>query len=163
MADKIISQEFLKEIFDYKDGNLYWIKPLSGKAMHRKIAGNLNKKGRSIGIYNKNYLAHRLIFLWHHGYLPKYIDHIDGNPFNNKIENLREATHQQNMCNSKKPVTNTSGYKNVSWQANLKKWRVRLTINKKSKQFGVYDNIEEANIVAIKLRKMYFGEFARDS
>ena len=152
----------LNELFEYKDGNLYWIKPLSGKAKHRKIAGNINKKGRSIGIYNKNYLAHRLIFLWHHGYLPKYIDHIDGNPFNNRIENLREATHQQNMCNAKKSIANSSGYKNVSWDASSKKWRVRLKIDKKEKQFGSYKDIEEANLVAIKLRKMYFGEFARD-
>lgn len=161
MADNILTQEYLKELFDYKEGNLIWLKPTSRKAKAGNIAGNLNKKCRAIGIGNKNYSAHRLIFLWHHGFLPEFIDHIDGNPFNNKIENLRQVTHQQNLFNSKKPITNSSGYKNVSWDSSTKKWRVRLTVDGKGKQFGLFSDIEEANLKAIEIRKIYYGEYAR--
>ena len=61
----------------------------------------------------KMYLTYRLIFLMEHGYMPKYVDHINGDPADNRIENLREATAMQNGTNRGKQTNNTSGYKNV--------------------------------------------------
>jgi hypothetical protein len=96
-----------------------------------------------------------------YGYLPKYIDHIDGNPSNNKIENLREVTNSQNCKNSKISITNKSGVKNVHWNKENKKWRVQLTINGKTKCFGSYDNLDTAELVAQEARNKYHGEYAR--
>jgi len=66
-----------------------------------------------------------LIFLYHHGYLPKFVDHIDGNKKNNRIENLREATKSQNAMNQKVSTRNTSGIKGVMWHKRDKKWFVQ--------------------------------------
>jgi hypothetical protein len=157
----MITKDILHKLFEYKDGDLIWINPTSRKAKAGNIAGNINKKVRSIGIYNKNYAAHRLIFMYHYGYMPKIIDHIDGNPYNNNIENLREATNIQNAQNSKKSISNSSGYKNVSWNKERKKWKVRIMIKNKEINFGAYDDIELADLVAQEARDKYFGKFAR--
>ena len=95
------------------------------------------------------------------GYLPKFIDHIDCNPSNNKIENLREATFSQNQHNTKKRITNTSGVKNVHWYKPLKKWMVYIMINKKRKHLGYFNNIELAELVAQEARNKYHGKYAR--
>ena len=104
---------------------------------------------------------HRLIFLFHYGYLPKIIDHIDGNPLNNDIKNLRESTHIENCQNAKKRTTNTSGCKNVSWHKPANKWAVRLSINQKKVFFGLFEDIELADLVAHEARDLYHGKFAR--
>ena len=128
------------------------------------FAGKKRKDGYiDIKINGKIYLAHRLIFLYHHGYLPKYIDHIDGNQLNNKVENLREATQQENCKNSKISKANTSGVKNVSFNKKSKKWQVSLSIDKKLKHIGFYDDLELAEFVAIEARNKYYKEFARHS
>jgi len=158
-----LSQTLLHSLFEYKDGNLYWLKPTSRKAKAGNIAGNINKKSRSIGIYNKNYMAHRLIYLYHHGYMPKLIDHIDGNKYNNAIENLREANTTQNLQNSKLSVANKLGYKNVSYKKDTKKYRVRIVINGKETNFGSFADIELADLVAQEARDKYFGDFARNN
>ena len=157
----MINKELLHELFTYVDGNLIWIKPTSKKAKVGAVAGNINKKARSIGIFNKNYAAHRLIFMFHYGFMPKIIDHIDGNAFNNKIENLREASSKQNSQNSKLSKSNTLGYKNVSYKKDINKYRVRLVINGKETNFGSFNNIELADLVAQEARDKYFGKFAR--
>jgi hypothetical protein len=100
--------------------------------------------------------------LFHHGYIPKIIDHIDNNPANNRIDNLREATQQENCFNSKKRKHNTSGYKNVVWHDSGKKWAVRLFINGSNKHFGLYFDKEIANFVAETMRYKYHKKFANN-
>lgn len=155
-----MNQELLKQLFDYKDGQL--IKKIKSTGTKvGSIAGSLHHTGYvQIGIKGKKYSAHRLIFLYHHGYLPKEIDHIDGNRSNNLIENLRAATVEQNRHNRKLSKNNTSGIKGVSWHKNAKKWTVNLMTNKKLKNFGFYFDIDYAKFVAEFIRSKYHKEFS---
>lgn len=155
----MVTQEQVKELFDYRDGELYWkvFKPHTKKD---KPVGYVAKKYKIVSIDYKNYLNHRIIFLWHHGYLPKEIDHIDGNPLNNKIENLRAATRQQNMFNKLANPINKTGIKNVVWVEEKKKYKVQLNINKKYIFLGYYKDLELAELTAIEARNKYHKEFA---
>ena len=103
----------------------------------------------------------RLNFLYHHGYLPRCVDHKDGNTLNNQIENLREATHSQNSLNSKFRISNTSGYKNVHYVKRNQKWRVMMKIRGVNKSCGCYDDLELAGLVAAEARDKFCGQYAR--
>ncbi len=137
---------YLHEYFEYRDGELYYKKSPNKKIILGRKAGCINNSNRyaCICIKGKNYKAHRLIFLYHKGYLPKEIDHIDRNPLNNKIENLRETTRSENCFNTKKYKTNTSGYRGVSWDKKAKKWAAQIQINKKSVYLGAHETAELA-------------------
>jgi hypothetical protein len=168
MADQIISQEYLKSIFDYKDGNLIWKNKTfdsigrSKSHLNGQIAGTLDNRGYfRVKIDNKNYLIHRLIFMWHYGFFPIQVDHIDGNPLNNSIENLRKATNAENCRNSKLSVNNKSGVKGVSWHKASKKWMAHLQTTEKRHFIGYFDEIEKAKIAIIDARNKFHGEFAR--
>jgi hypothetical protein len=155
-----LTQEYLHYLFDYKDGNLYW-KTSRGTAKIGALAGCKGKLGYwQISFNGKIYKAHRIIFLMLNGYLPKYIDHIDGNRSNNKIENLREASHIQN-CFNRKIMTNTTPAKGVVWKPHLKKWEVSCWKEAKKYYGGYFENKEDAIKASIILRKKYHGEFAR--
>lgn len=86
-------------------------------------------KVRQGRINKKAYLAHRVIWLMIHGQWPDEIDHIDGNPSNNKIENLRSVTRQENTKNLKRRIKNK--IPNVTYSKQRKRWRVHLGFNKK--------------------------------
>ena len=141
-----LSRDLLKELFEYKDGQLFWKSKPHPRIDISKPAGSMRKDGYvQILIKRKAYRAHRLVFLMRHGYLPQEIDHIDGNPSNNAIENLRPATHSQNQHNVGKRKNNTSGYKGVNWDKALKKWRAKIRINGKRKHLGYFDCPKEAH------------------
>ena len=111
---KELTQAEALELFWYNNGKLYWKPKQDSLMQHYKEAGCVNVHGYNvIGTNKKHYYTHRVIFLMHYGYLPKYIDHINGVRTDNRLENLREATVSQNNHNSKTPKTNTTGYKNV--------------------------------------------------
>jgi hypothetical protein len=162
MADENfnLSRDLLHELFEYRDGFLFWkiARP------HVKIgqkAGRLNDRGYwIITIGNRIYRAHRIIFLYHYGYLPTEIDHIDNDRLNNKIENLRPATRSQNLTNKGLSNKNTSGAKNVSWDKSRNKWEVQMYVNKKKTFVGRFDDLEVAKTMAIAFRKQHHGEFA---
>jgi len=160
----MITKELLSYLYEYKDGNLY-CKNLIGKNTRSKIGekvGYRNKEGYTlIKIKQKSYLLHRIIYFLHYGYFPEQIDHIDGNPSNNKIENLRSATGSQNCINKKLSIRNTTGFKNVTFIKSIKKWRVQIKTKGVTKHFGCYDNLELADLVAQEARDKYFGSFAR--
>jgi hypothetical protein len=160
----MITQEYVNEFFEYKNNDLVWKKPISNLSRVKigSQAGCFDKSSgyKRLKLNNKSYLNHRIIFLMHKGYLPKYIDHIDGNIKNNAIENLREATHSENLCNQKKPSHNKSGIKGVSWVSKLNKWHVQLKVGKKKKHFGYYFDIEVAKFVSETMRYKYHKEFA---
>lgn len=156
-----LTQAQVKYLFEYKDGNLYWKNDVSTVKAGSK-AGSINGNGYISIVYNHNrYQAHRLIYLFHYGFIPKFVDHIDGNRSNNFIENLRSATKSQNACNQKVSVKNTSGYKNVYWHKTYKKWRVSLVIKNKKIHIGTFMDLELAGLVSAMAREKYHGEFSR--
>ena len=157
------TQKFLNDLYEYKNGELYYKKVLFGstKKVGDKV-GYIAKSGyMSTKIYQKSYLIHRLIYMMHNGNLPKYIDHLDGNPLNNRIENLREATNSQNCMNGQLRKTNKSGHKNVYWEKHANKWRVMFSTNGKKHCYGLFEDLTEASKIAEKARKQLYGEFAR--
>ena len=156
------AQQLALELFEYRDGNLYRKVATGRNVKVGDLVGNMpNKKGyRKVRFCEKTHSVHRIIFLMHHGYIPEQVDHIDGDKLNNKIENLRPATAQQNSFN-KKSCNPSSGYKNVAWNEECKKWQVQLQINGKKKYFGLYKDIELADLVAQEARNKYHGKYAR--
>jgi hypothetical protein len=165
MAKPILSQEYLNEIFEYKDGELFYKKKYARNIKIGKKAGSNHDNGyKRIAIHNKKYYLHRIVFLMFNGYLPKEVDHKKQEPIaNNKIENLRPASRNTNSQNRRIGKNNTSGIKNVFWDKGkgVGKWRVGIKVNGKTKYFGSFDDIELAELVAIEARNKYHGEYAR--
>ena len=158
----MITQERLKELFDYQDGT--FIRRSTGV----QIVANFGvKRYLRVFVDGKPRSLHRMIYLWHHGHLPKTLDHIDGDRANNKIENLREATQQQNCLNRKHHSNSKSPYKNVYLQSPRKNsewkrnWVVRITVDGKSKYIGSFKDLELADLVATEARDKFHGQFAR--
>jgi hypothetical protein len=159
----MITQQQLLDFFDYRDGNLFWKFHNSkrGQRFIGKKAGSKMKNGYYHILFNGKYIyLHRAIFFMHYGYLPQYIDHIDGNPANNKIENLREATASQN-CWNQKYKGSASGHKGITWNKQDKKWQPQLTANNKKIYLGKYDDLETAIKVYKNASEKYHKEFAR--
>lgn len=150
------------DAFEYKDGMLFWKIKVSDKVNIGSRAGSSIGKAnrRRIRINNIVWQEHRVIFLMFYGFLPDEVDHIDCNSLNNKIENLRPAIRVQNTWNQKLSKKNTSGFKNVCWKKDKKKWRVEVRSNNKIYFLGYFDDIKEANLTAIAARKEMHGDFA---
>src|SRR5262249_23350106 len=100
----------LRELLDYNDetGEFRWRKRMSRKVKPGDVAGNLNTDGyRRIRIKGREYRAHHLAWLHMTGKsCPVFIDHRDGNPSNNRWDNLRRATASQNCANRRRPRNN---------------------------------------------------------
>jgi hypothetical protein len=132
--------------------------------------GNTAKAGSVIGWNHKDgylrmefggrsYLLHRVAWFYVHGKWPEsMIDHIDGNPKNNAISNLREADENQNCWNRRNRRDNTTGIKGVSIKHG--KWVARVTVNGDRLYLGAYDTPEDARDAIQKLRSQAHGEFA---
>ena len=162
MTKESISQNELLKLFEVKDGVLYWKvnKPYS-RYKAGDIAGRKVKDGYMQVCVNRiRILNHQVVFKMFYGYIPKTIDHIDGNVSNNRIENLRPATLSQNQYNSKTSTRNKSGVKGVHWNVSRKKWHVQLSVNGKQTTFGLYNDLELASLVAQEARDKYHGVFA---
>jgi hypothetical protein len=95
----------------------------------------------------------------HHGYLPEFLDHIDGCRTNNLISNLRPATLAENNCNRKVHSNNVSGCSGVLWHKPTKKWRVKLRLMGKQTHIGLYESLDEAIEVSTSIRKEHHGKF----
>ena len=109
----------------------------------------------------KGQLLHRVIAKLAGLDIPDEVDHINGNPRNNQILNLRPATHAENMRNRKIQSNNTSGYPGVSYRKDIQKWMAYIRINRKMKNLGYFDTAEVAYAVYCKAARQYHGEFAR--
>jgi hypothetical protein len=160
------SQEELHERFEYcDDGNFIRknkAKPRTNRIRKEKIAGGLNSIGYvTVGIRDVRYLLHRLVWIYHNGDIPNgmIVDHIDRNPSNNRIENLRLASRSLNAYNSKLSISNTSGIRGVSFVTSENKWRAGISVNGKQIILGEFHTIEEATISRKEAEIKYYGEF----
>ena len=97
----MLTKQRCNELFEYRDGMLYR-KQKTRNTEIGAVAGNKRKDGYfHVRVDGKRQMWHRIIFVMHFGWAPETVDHIDGNPSNNKIENLRAATRAQNQHNRK--------------------------------------------------------------
>ena len=110
----------------------------------------------------KRWYEHRVVWTLVNGPIPEgyVIDHIDGDPSNNKIENLRCVTTSVNGTNTRIRVNNTSGVTGVSWQSRAGKWRAQIHKEKKPLHLGVYKTFEEA-IAARRAAEKVLGYISR--
>jgi len=163
MADKdsLISQELVRSLFEYRGGKLF-NKVRRGNAAIGEEACALDAKGyKRTKINRQSFFVHRLIFLMHHGYMPKFIDHIDCDRTNNNIENLREATHNQNNHNRKISTRNKSGVKGVSWCNRPPSWKAQCTVDYRQYHLGYFAKLEDAEAAVRKFRSEHHAQFAR--
>lgn len=116
--------------------------------MYAHSVAGTNKDGYlRIGIGNSLYYGHRLAWALHHGEYPEgEIDHINRNRLDNRIMNLREVSHAQNMQNKGERIDNTSGVIGVTWDKASNKWQAGIGVNGKYKNLGRFDCIEHAAI-----------------
>lgn len=91
----------------------------------------------------------------------EYVDHINTNGLDNRRENLRLATKNQNMTNTIKRKDNTSGYKGAVYDKRVKLWCARIYHNKKCYHLGYYKTAKDAGDAYTKKAKELHGEFAR--
>ena len=152
-TDEIIKKSLYKDLsvddvhfyLDYIDGNFYWKNPTSNRVQKGDLAQVYGQRYLHLTINWKRYTKHKLIFFIHHGYAPNIIDHIDGNPLNNKIENLREADKYQNTWNAKVRKHSSIGLKGVTFHPQTKKYRARIRCKNKIYSLGLYETKEEAH------------------
>ena len=157
-----INQQFLQERFKYRDGHLFWIKPTNNRVKIGQPAGTRSNSGYiQIQLKGKLYLEHRLIWLYHYGVWPEeHTDHINGIKDDNRIENLREATNQQNQFNRKSRKGSSSKHKGVSWYKPGKKWLARYCYKGKPYHLGYYETEEEAAEAYQKATEHLHKEYA---
>lgn len=161
----MVSVEKLKEYFIYTEGKLIRVRPVAnGKIKAGTRFGSVLKRGYREGWFlGKLHKEHRLIWFYHHGEWPMYIDHIDGDPLNNKIENLRVVTEQQNSFNSRGHADSYSGYKGVSYNKRIGKYFSRISVSGKVEYLGSFDCPAEAHEAYCDRAKQLHGEFYRDT
>jgi hypothetical protein len=161
VAAPALTKERLHELFEYRDGMLFWKQTLSNVAQKGKRAGCLstNTYG-SVMIDKKAYCIHKIVFMMHHGFMPDQVDHKDGNRQNHKIENLRPANNSLNSMNKEAQSNNKSGVKNVCWNETHKKWLVQVNAFGKRVVSKMVEDLELAELVAEEARRKYHGNFA---
>lgn len=162
-----LTQEMVREMFDYR---------LDGKLIRRhSMMGNGNYAGAVVGttpkgtrssrysttkIHGQHWCLHKLIYFYHHGVVPKQLDHINRDSADNRIENLRVATASQNSCNRRLFSNSKSGCKGVTWNKRIKKWQSYVSLKSKIKHLGYFDDLELADLVSTEARELYHGKYA---
>ena len=133
--------------YDSETGNLFWTTTTSRR--EKGLAGYSNGNGylklrRSIKGKVFRYLNHRVVWFLNYGYVPDFLDHIDGDKLNNRVENLRPATNGLNQRNQmprgklkfkgvhKIKLSSSVKYRSYAWQEG------------KQLQLGVFKTPEEA-------------------
>lgn len=90
-----------------------------------------------------------------------YTDHINGDKLDNRKENLRKCTLQENNFGRGKKKDNTSGYKGVYFNKDTQKWMARIAANNKRYYLGLFEKKEEAFKAYRKASLIYHGKYGR--
>ena len=150
----MITQERVKQVFKYVQGNLYWRINLGSRGKIGVKAGNLNKGGYYIvQIDKQQHYIHRLVYLYHYGYMPKLIDHKHGKKIGNYIWNLRPCTYSENSANRGTNKNNTSGFRGVTLNKKTSAWIERVKYKGVNYELGCYKTPDEASKAVEEKRK----------
>lgn len=135
-----------------------------------KSAGTISEHGKRgarvqyirISMYGSDHYAHRLAWMFMNGPIPAgmEVDHINGDTLDNRIANLRLASHAQNGHNTGLRRNNKSGVKGVSWVASRQKWVATITENGKMRSLGRFEDFDDAVAARRTAEEAYHGSFA---
>lgn len=159
-ADVAIAE--MRRLLNYdEDTGLFTARVSIHKRMAGSVVGTTTWAGyKEIYLLGRRYRAHRLAFLWVHGRWPcEMIDHINGKRDDNRIANLREATHSQNLHNQGARKRNKNGLKGVTFSKQSSKWVATIMVNRKTKRLGVFDTPEAAHAAYVEAAKVLHGKF----
>lgn len=142
-----LTQELVKHLFHYdpNSGVLYWKNPRTNRVKKGALAGHDRGGYMQVMIGKKTYYQHRIIWLYVHGRLPdEYIDHINGDGSDNRLENLREVSKTLNCRNMKLSSHNKSGVTGVYYSKENKKWCAQICLNNKTVSLGLFKDKDDA-------------------
>ncbi len=156
-----ITQQLLHDYFEYQDdGHLYRKhKTNNGTSVGRHFGGLHKQSGYITGKFFGYAAEHRLIFMYHHGYFPKEIDHINKDRADNRIENLRDVNRTQNKLNTTKQSNNKSQYKNVVYRPDTKQYRSWVSFEGHRINMPNFDTAKEASKYRDKVARLLHGEY----
>ena len=144
----------------YKDEKTFLVSPddyedyVDGYRFCLNNKGYVKYSGRKDGLHSK--FLHRIIMGEPDG---EFIDHINRDPLDNRRDNLRIVTRQENLMNLSIKKTNKSGIAGVHRDKDANKWKAEITYNYKKINLGRFDTLEEARKVREDAEEEYFGEF----
>lgn len=164
--------ELLRKLLRYKPetGKLYWrerprsmfssensFKVWNARFAHKEAFTSSIRKGhKSGGIFGTLYLAHRVIWCMHYMRPPSHqIDHINGDPQDNRICNLRDVPQGVNGKNQKARTNNQSGVTGVCWHKRENKWRADIRVNGRQKHLGYFAEFSDAVIARLRAELDY--------
>lgn len=151
--------QYLRSLLDYdpQTGILLWhrrpIEAFRNKqafsAWNTKYAGKVAGSSRPDGyvcvsIDKRRYLAHRLIVFMINGRWPDVVDHINGDPSDNRAFNLRDTDAKGNARNNSISSANTSGFTGVIWDKSRGKWAARIKFSGKLFHLGRFSQLQDA-------------------
>ena len=142
-----------RQIYEYRDGMLFWKEKTGRKVVVGSRAGTAHPTltYREVRIDGLHYKEHRVIWAIHHGKWPEHqIDHINRFKDDNRIENLRDVSPSVNLRNTGIRSNNTSGSIGVRWRADRNKWQAYVSIGGKFKNIGHYITKPEAEKARIE-------------
>lgn len=161
MEGKVMENE-LREYFRYDPttGHIFWTKDRSSNARAGNVAGTPNDQGYiSIRLAGLHLKAHRVAWFLTFGSWPKdQIDHINGDPSDNRLCNLREASHRENLLNRRRRKS-APGLKGVS-PGRRGKFRAAIRLDGKYHNLGEFVTPEAAHSAYAKAAKRLHGEFS---
>jgi hypothetical protein len=149
---------------DFQSGVLTWLPRAGQKIFNTRYAGTValnhsDEKGYKRGLLlYRPYKAHRVIYAMYHGEWPIEIDHIDGNPANNSIDNLRDVGRVGNLRNMPKQSRNKTGCTGVKMdpRRKRKKWLARIGVDGKTVHVGSF-SCYTAAMIARKRAEIQIG------
>lgn len=147
-----------QEIFEYKDGKLYWKARNSNRVKVGDRAGRAELgRYRQIQLNGNKLYEHRIIYEMHYGPVPEgmEIDHIDRNKENNLIENLRAVTQSENQWNR-----GASGFTYLKGKG---KFQAQIQVGDKRKYLGLYETPVDAHIAYLKAKEKYHVSKTREN
>lgn len=155
--------------YDAKTGHLYWLARCECGFKSSEDAARWNRKyvgkrcfttngsggakyGKFLGV---QYAAHRIIWKMVTGEDPEHIDHINGNPSDNRWENLRSVPPVDNLRNRAMPGNNTSGHIGVYYEEWSGKWIAIIYDRGEKVHLGYFTQKDEAIAARQKAEKQY--------
>jgi hypothetical protein len=162
MNSRKVAVDRLRELFDYEpnSGGLVWrARPgIARNDRAGKVAGHVKPNGYVVvSVDGRLFLKHRVCWALAHGVWPEnYIDHIDGNPSNNSLANLRCATPAQNLQNTKQYANNKSGAKGVYLHAHGK-YEAFISKDRRRVYLGLFETFDAAVSARAKAQAKLFS------